>query len=172
MKKNLISVIILALVIANFVLTALLVFTILPETKKANQLIESVCSAIDLDLNSGATSGLSNVPIDQVDDFPLNGGETMTISFKTDDSGTAHYLVAAISLSLNKESDVYKDKNFDITTKENLIKAEVNTIVGQYTMDAFNTDKQAVYDEILSSLQDMLGADYIVGVNFTSSLTQ
>lgn len=172
MKKNLISVIILALVIANFVLTALLVFTILPETKKANQLIESVCSAIDLDLNSGAASGLSNVPIDQVDDFPLNGGKTMTISFKTDDNGTAHYLVAAISLSLNKESDVYKDKNFDITTKENLIKAEVNTIVGQYTMDAFNADKQAVYDEILSSLQDMLGADYIVGVNFTSSLTQ
>ena len=67
---------------------------------------------------------------------------------------------------------MYNDKNFDITTKENLIKAEVNTIVGQYTMDAFNTDKQAVYDEILSSLQDMLGADYIVGVNFTSSLTQ
>ena len=78
----------------------------------------------------------------------------------------------AISLSLNKESDVYKDKNFDIKTKENLIKAEVNTIVGQYTMDAFNADKHAVYDEILSSLQDMLGADYIVGVNFTSSLTQ
>ena len=69
-------------------------------------------------------------------------------------------------------NNVYKDKNFDITTKENLIKAEVNTIVGQYTMDAFNADKQAVYDEILSSLQDMLGADYIVGVNFTSSLTQ
>ena len=110
MKKNLISVIILALVIANFVLTALLVFTILPETKKANQLIESVCSAIDLDLNSGAASGLSNVPIDQVDDFPLNGGETMTISFKTDDSGTAHYLVAAISLSLN--SSICSDKSF------------------------------------------------------------
>ena len=40
MKKNLISVIILALVLANFVLTALLVFTVLPETKKANKLIE------------------------------------------------------------------------------------------------------------------------------------
>lgn len=47
MKKNLISVVILALVFANFVLTALLMFSVLPETKKANTLIEKVCSAID-----------------------------------------------------------------------------------------------------------------------------
>ena len=42
MKKNLISVVILALVFANFVLTALLMFSVLPETKKANTLIEKV----------------------------------------------------------------------------------------------------------------------------------
>ena len=44
MKKNLISVLILALVFANFVLTAILMFTVLPETQKANTLIEKVCS--------------------------------------------------------------------------------------------------------------------------------
>ena len=58
MKKNLISVLILALCFANLVLTALLIFTIIPETKKANNLIDQVCQAISLDLNSGtATSG-------------------------------------------------------------------------------------------------------------------
>ena len=61
MKKNLISVVILALVFANFVLTALLMFSVLPETKKANTLIEKVCPAIDLDLNSGAATGTSNI---------------------------------------------------------------------------------------------------------------
>ena len=35
MKKNLISVVILALVFANFVLTALLMFSVLPETKRS-----------------------------------------------------------------------------------------------------------------------------------------
>ena len=62
MKKNLISVIILALVLTNLVLTALLIFSVLPQTKKANQLIEKVCKAIDLDLNSGAASGTTNNP--------------------------------------------------------------------------------------------------------------
>ena len=172
MKKNLISVIILALVLANFVLTALLVFTVLPETKKANKLIEEVCSAIDLDLNSGATSGVSNVPINQIDDYALNSGETMTISFKSDDSGTAHYLVAAISLSLNKESEVYNDGDFDISTKDNIIRDKINSIIGQYTMEEYNQNKDAIQEEILTELQDMLGADYVVGVNFASSLTQ
>ena len=40
MKKNLITVIILALVLANLILTAILVFTIIPQTKKSNQLID------------------------------------------------------------------------------------------------------------------------------------
>ena len=39
-------------------------------------------------------------------------------------------------------------------------------------MEEYNADKESIYDEILSSLQDMLGEDYVVGVNFTSSLTQ
>ena len=50
MKKNLITVIILALVLANLILTAILVFTIIPQTKKSNQLIDQVCSAINLEL--------------------------------------------------------------------------------------------------------------------------
>ena len=78
MKKNLISIIILALVVANFVLTALLVFTVLPQTKQANELISKVCSAIDLDLNSGSATGLSNVPIDQVEIYQVNEGATFT----------------------------------------------------------------------------------------------
>ena len=40
MKKNLITVIILALVVANLSLTAILVFTIIPQTKKSTQLID------------------------------------------------------------------------------------------------------------------------------------
>ena len=78
MKKNLISVVILALVFANFVLTALLMFSVLPETKKANTLIEKVCSAIDLDLNSGAATGTSNISIDDQEIYKVSEGEDLT----------------------------------------------------------------------------------------------
>ena len=100
--------------------------------------------------------------------FSVNNQTYMDITVKTDNG---NYEFKKIPTNISKVN--YDNGNVILSeTKENLIKAEVNTIVGQYTMDAFNADKQAVYDEILSSLQDMLGADYIVGVNFTSSLTQ
>ena len=50
MKKNLMTVIILALVLVNLVLTAILAFTIIPQTRKSNQLIDKIASAIDLEL--------------------------------------------------------------------------------------------------------------------------
>ena len=64
MKKNLISVLILALVLANLILTAILAFTIIPQTKKSNELIDQVCSAIDLELESGSNI---TVPIENID---------------------------------------------------------------------------------------------------------
>ena len=55
MKKNLMTVIILALVLVNLVLTAILAFTIIPQTRKSNQLIDKIASAIDLELEAKET---------------------------------------------------------------------------------------------------------------------
>lgn len=173
MKKNLISVLILALVFANFVLTAILMFSIIPETKKANTLIDQVCEAISLDQNSGAGTSASNLPQSQIEDYSLqDDGDTMTITFAPSDDGQAHYLVCSISLSLNNKSEGYTTYGADLSSKKNIILADINDIVGTYTMEEFNEDKEVVSDAILKDLQDKFGSDYVVGVNFMSSLTQ
>lgn len=173
MKKNLISVLILALVFANFVLTALLIFTIIPETKKANNLIDQVCQAIALDLNSGSATSSSSLPQDQIEDYPLSSdGDTITFNFAPSQDGSTHYLVCGISLSLNNKSDGYKTYGADLSAKKNIILDDITNIIGDYTMEEYNSDKDAVKDKILKSLQKKFGADYIVGVNFASSLTQ
>ena len=80
MKKNLISVLILALLVVNLVLTAILTITILPETKKSNELINQVCSAINLELKSGEGTDASTVPIDDIETYPHASSETGRIS--------------------------------------------------------------------------------------------
>ena len=95
MKKNLITVIILALVVVNLVLTAVLTITIIPETQKANELITKVCSAIDLDLQAGDTAGSLSIDVADMVDYPVNGGETLTINL------VDGYAVLGISLSLD-----------------------------------------------------------------------
>ena len=176
MKKNLISVIILALVFANFVLTALLIFTVLPETKKANKMIDAVCSAIDLDVNSGAGSNQLSVPIDQTEEFKVNGGETMTMNLAQGADGKSHYAVLSVTLLMNTKSDAYKkygaNSEEGLTAKESIIKNDINQVIRSYTIDDFNNDVTGVQDQILSDLQDMFGSDFIVGVNFSSVTTE
>ena len=164
MKKNLISVIILALVFANFVLTALLLFTVLPQTKKANQMIEDVCAAIDLELNSGDA--------DQ-EIYKLNGGEKMTMTFApTQGDSKDHHLIANFSLTMNKKSDGYSAYGpTTLTEQEERIKNLICGIIDNYDVNAFKHDKDTVYKEILMELQKMYGGDFIVGVNVSEVLT-
>ena len=97
MKRNLITVVILALVVVNLVLTAVLTITIVPEVSKANELITKVCAAIDLDLIAGDTAGPLTIDVQNMVDYPL--GDKMTINLK-DSDGTPHYAVISVSLSL------------------------------------------------------------------------
>ena len=172
MKKNLITVIILALVLANLILTAILVFTIIPQTKKSNQLIDQVCSAINLELQSGEnTQATPEVPIEDVQTYAITDG--FNVNLKQSDDGKQHYAVFSVSLSLNTKSDGYKSIGTEgLKAKETLIKNDINTIVSGYTMEQFREDEQSVKDAILEDLQEMFGSDFIVGVSFSSVNTQ
>jgi flagellar FliL protein len=174
MKKNLISVLILALCVVNCVLTAIMMFTILPQTKKANELIEKVCSAIDLDLNSGAVStSASNVPIDKQELYLVNEGEDITVNLAKGDDGAVHYAVVTVSLVLNTESENYEKYNQDfLTSQDDSLVTDINKVVGSYTFDEFTSNQQAVQDQVLSDMQDIFGSDYVVGVNFSKSTAE
>ena len=137
MKKNLISVLILALCFANLVLTALLIFTIIPETKKANNLIDQVCEAISLDLNSDTATSGSQLPQDQIVDYALTAdGDTLTFNFAPSEDGNTHYLVCGhITFTQQKRSDGYKTYGEDLSAKKNVILADITDIIGDYTME-------------------------------------
>ena len=67
MKKSIINIITLALLVVNLILSLVMVFSVMPASNKANEMITKVCEAIDLDLNSGAATGLSNLPVDKME---------------------------------------------------------------------------------------------------------
>lgn len=170
MKKNLITVIILALVLANLILTAILAFTIIPQTRKSNALIDQVCAAINLELEGGQGEDTTAVPIDDIEVYDIT--ESFTVNLASNGDGERHYAMFSVGLSMNTKSDGYKSfKGAEgLTEKETIIRSEINTIVNSYTVEDFNADGQkAVKAEILQAMQDMFGgADFIVGVNFSS----
>ena len=170
MKKNLISVLILALLVVNLVLTAILTITILPETKKSNELINQVCSAINLELKSGEGTDASTVPIDDIETYDIP--DSMTIKLKRGDDGKDHYAVLTVQLSLNKGDPDYETYQPTLDTKQSLIKNEINTIVAEYTYDQIRDNQQQVQDAILKDLQKLFDSDFIVSVGFSSATYQ
>ena len=171
MKKNLMTVIILALVLVNLVLTAILAFTIIPQTRKSNQLIDKIASAIDLELEDGSGKDTAAVSVEDIEVYDIEASFTVNLSPSGD--GKDHVAVFSIGLSLNTKSDGYKSIGIEgLKAKETLIKNDINTIVSGYTMEQFREDEQSVKDAILEDLQEMFGSDFIVGVSFSSVNTQ
>ena len=170
MKKNLITVITLALVVVNLVLTVILTITILPETQKANELITKVCSAIDLDLESGSATSNANITIDQIEVYNID--DEQTINLKQDGDGKDHFAMLTVSISMDTKNSDYKDLKPQVEEKVNLIKGDINNIVSQYTIDEIKNNQSAVQDEILKDLQKMFGSDFIVAVGFPTAQYQ
>jgi len=165
MKKNLMSVLILALVVVNLALTALLLLTVLPQSKKANELITKVVSAIDLELESGQVTNSNTIPISDLEVYAVNGGNAWLINLQSTDD-KAHHAQIAVSLSMNTQDDGYKDGSEAIASKEALIMDVINRVIGGYTADVLKNDPQGAQQEILKELQQLFEDDFIVGVTF------
>lgn len=164
MKKNLMTLIILALVVVNLVLTAIMMFTIVPQSQKANEMITKVCEAIDLELNSGAATGLSNLPIERIATYDVAAGETLTVNLKG-----GGYAVIGVVISVDNESETFTEKNGTehLSSKESIIKGSIIEIVGNYTKEELSESKDGVKADLLKNLKKTFGADYVVGVEFT-----
>ncbi len=175
MKKNLIAVIILALVLANLILTAILAFTIIPQTRKSNALIDQVCAAINLDLEGVQNKDYASIPIEDIEVYNIEN--TFTVNLRSGEDGTKYYAVFSIGLSINMQSEGYKTYGGleGLAAKNAVIADTINSVVGTYTVDEFNAEGyKNVKDDILEALQSIFGgeSDFIVGVNFSGVNTE
>lgn len=82
MKKNLISVIILALLIVNIVLTAIMMFSVTGASKKTAALVDNIATALNLELSSGTEGAGAEEAVSMADTETYSFAEPMTIPLK------------------------------------------------------------------------------------------
>lgn len=169
MKKNLMSVVIMALVLANLILTAVLTISVLPQAKQANELISKVCAAIDLDLEGGSLEEISSVPLEQIENYSVNSGESMTINLKAGEDGVNHYALMQVTLGIDTKNEDYKKYGSaeELSDKEGMIKDRIFSVVTEHTLEEMQADRDAIQKEILTSLRKMYSSDFIVNVAYT-----
>lgn len=175
MKKNLLSILILALVLTNLALTIVLMFSILPVYQKTNNVITKIASILDIDLAKGnEDSADANISIDKLATYNIAEGEKMTINLKMEEDGKPHYLIASVTLAMNSESKDYKTYGSDeaLKSKENLIKSEINSVVSSYTIDELRVDMEGVQETLVERIQKLYDSDFIVKVAFGDVILQ
>jgi len=174
MKKNLMSVLIFALVLVNLVFTAILTFSIVPATSNANKLIEEVASAIKLELNTGKNTGANNVAMENLVVYNVDDGATQIINLERGSDNEDYYAVVSTSLSLDSKNEDYETYYSTMKDKESLIKQAVINVVGSYSKEELSTSEgqRKACAEILERLQTLYASDFIVDVGFSSIIIQ
>lgn len=173
MKKNLISIIILALLIVNIVLTAIMMFSVAGASKKTAALVDNIATALSLELTAGGTAEEEEVVISMADTetFQIPSGEdgaTMTIPLKkAEGDDKDRYCILSVTLSINTKDEAYKTYGSDLTKQEGVIKDKINEVFSRYTMDEARANQEAIKKEILSILQQMYESKFIYNVSFS-----
>ena len=175
MKKNLISIIILALLIVNIVLTAVMMLSVTSASRKTAALVDNIAKALNLELTAQTESGEREiVPIENTATYSISEKMTIPLKDSVDEEGnrTSHFCMASISFSINKKNDGYKKYTEDLSQQEEKIKDMINTVFAQYTLEEAKGNEETLKAEILEEVQRMYDSDFIFDVGFGSILYQ
>ncbi len=179
MKKGMSNILVLVLALVNLILTAVLIFTVVPSVNKTNKLIDKICQIVDL--NVGENSGNSSDDVVTLADLDsrvvkFGTGEDApteaTITLKSDDIGEtgsgsqkAHHIKIGVVLNLNKKHEDYTAENIKlIDTAMTNIGSTITSVISDYTYSEVSREKMEA--DILKALRDLFNSDFIYSVEF------
>lgn len=165
MKKNLLSVLILALLIVNLALTSVMMFGMMGSMKSTNALVSKIAGVLNLELSKEGEEKEQNISISDSVSFDI--ADSMTIPLKISTDGEAHYAKVAVSIQMNKGHKDYKKQSETIEANVSMIKAEIISVVSSKTLEEFLGDSEGVCEEILKRLQELYESDFIYKVVFS-----
>ncbi len=178
MKKNLLSIIILALLIVNLGMTGFMLLSVMTTNSQTAHLISDIAAALELEANGGSTGGFSgsasgNVAVTDVATFGFTGDDKLTINLKAGADGKSHYMVVEVVFSMNKASADYATLGTEesLASMRELVKSKVTTTLSEYSMEELQGGSvEEAKEKILEGVQEMYNSNFIYDVSFSSVL--
>ena len=169
MKKNLITVIILALCVVNLILNVLIVFVCMPSAKKTNNLISEIASVLNLELE-----GDEETPAVALENMATYSVEAQVVNLKDDGSGENHYVQVGLTLEMDKSSKDYDSLNTVLTESGGAVFDEARNVIQNYTYAEVTDEKtqDEINQKILENVQKKYATQCIYNVSFSKYTTQ
>ena len=165
MKKNLLSVIILALLVVNIALTGVMMFSTMSANKKTVALVDQIASILNMEVKEPTATDLAK-EVSILDTDTYNIADEMVITLKKGEDGAEHYAIVSISMSLDKTDERYAELQPLVAANESKIKSVINDTFGKYTKEEASANQKAIADEILTQLQTMFDSTFIYEVYY------
>lgn len=169
MKKNILTIIILAAVLVNLTLSAVMLFVYLPNAQKMNNLITKICQVIELELESPLPKEEKpTVLAKDLDSYVI--ASDMVISLAKGEDGRASYATVNASLVLNTKAEDYAVISALIPKQNARIKEIIQDELGKLTKETFQDSKETVKKRILEILQEEFTTECIYRLDFDNYL--
>ena len=177
MKKNLLAIIILALLLVNTAMTGFMMLTVMTTNNQAVALIGDIAAALQIEANGGENgqgfsgSATGNVDISNIIPYSI---ADMTISLKEDGSGKSHYMLTTVVLSLDSSNPDYATYGTaeSFATYEDMIKSKITEVIGAYTLDEIRNHEAEAKEALLEKIQEMFGSGFVYDLSFSGSVYQ
>ena len=165
MKKNLLSVLILALMIVNVAISVITMISITGTNKKTAALVDTIATVLNLELVSDDENAESSISLADTEIYTIS--DSMTIPLNTNGESKPVYMICKVSLSINMKDEDYKTYNSTtLGTYEEYIKQEIEGVVSSYTMDYLSDplNREEVKKEVLEEIQKFLGSKVVYDI--------
>ncbi len=179
MKKNLLSIIILALLVVNIGMTSFMMLSVMTTNSQTAKLISDIAAARELEANGGDTGGFSgsasgNVGVTNIATFGFTGDDQLTINLKPGPDGKAHYMLVEVVFSMNTASADYATLGTaeSLAGMKELIKGKITNTLSSYTLEELQASDEPAREKILEEVQELYNSNFIYDVTFSSVLYQ
>lgn len=163
MKKNLLTVLILALIIVNIVLTSVMMFSMMSTNKKTAELVTNIATVLNLELTPPGSEGVEE-QISLQNTAVYNMSNSLTLLLKSGEDGKTKYLMCDVALSMNIEHEDYETYGATMADKEKLIEDAIGTVISNHTAEEYQQDPESIKAEILKAIQNLFQSDFIYKV--------
>ena len=169
MKKNILTIVIMAATLINVILSAVLVFSVMPAMNKTSNLIDKVASVIDLEIED-ANAEDQEYTIDDLQTYTKTYDSTVNINLKKeagDDSN--HYAqLAGFTISFNSKAEDFSKINESIQTNDVYVDDIVKETISSYTVSSLDLVK--VRSEIVKKIQKKYNTKGVLEISLNDPL--
>lgn len=163
MKKNIFSIIVIVLLVVDLVLTAIMLFAVLPNTTKTNDLIAKVAAAIDLEIEEEKT----DISIYDLETYSFEEGD-LYITLKKDetDKKDRYAIIKGVTIHLNTSVKDFDSVKEVVVSNDNKMKDVITTVYSEYTKEEAQLQKDRIKAEILLQFEEIFESKIVHDISF------